>query len=480
MKSITFLNSNKTAMLAAAFVLSLGFSSCKKDFLEVTPTQSIQNGDAFTSAEKLEAAMTGIYDINTNSAYTNNVIMNADVKGEDVLVASTNNYNRFITGYQFSEIVTSGELRDHWQFSYRLIANANQLIANTPNAPVAEAVKNQYIAEARAMRASAYFTLIREFAKPYSLDPEALGVPIIDKPIGPSESPARAKVKDVYAFILEDLKFAEANFPATKKDVMRITLNAIQGLQARVYLTMGNWAEASKYAKLARTGYALSTGNALLAGFADKTSEWIWAVDMRSDDNQGYLQVPSFYDPYDIGYSSFRASNEFVNLFADTDIRKNQFRIPAVSGGDPKLGQYRPTNDGYFMSKFIFRGAWDNDMVLMRSSEMYLIEAEAEARLGNEPAAKTALLAIQQRAGVTSSESANTGEALIQEILVERRKELFGEGHRFYDILRTKQTLDRSASTSHWSKVVIPAGDKRLTYPIPQAEIDANPNIIQN
>lgn len=467
-------------MLAAAFVLSLGFSSCKKDFLEVTPTQSIQNGEAFTSAEKLEAAMTGIYDINTNSAYTNNVIMNADVKGEDVLVASTNNYNRFITGYQFSETVTSTELRDHWQYSYRLIANANQLIANTPNAPVSEAVKNQYIAEARAMRANAYFTLIREFAKPYALDPEALGVPIVDKPIGPSELPARAKVKDVYAFILEDLKFAEANFPASKKDVTRITLNAIQGIMARVYLTQGNWAEASKYAKLARNGYDLASGEELLAGFADPTSEWIWAVDMRSDDNQGYLQVPSFYDPYDIGYSSFRASNEFFALFADNDIRKNQFRIPDVSGEDPRTGDYRTTNDGYFMSKFIFRGAWDNDMVLMRSAEMYLIEAEAEARLGNELAAKSALFAVQERAGAAIIPSLNTGAALISEILVERRKELFGEGHRFYDILRTKQTIDRSASTSHWSKVVIPAGDKRLTYPIPQAEMDANPNMIQN
>jgi hypothetical protein len=134
MNNIISLNKNKAMVLSAALVLSLGFTSCQKDFLEVTPTQSIQNGEAFTSAEKLEAAMTGIYDINTNSAYTNNVIMNADIKGEDVLVASTNNYNRFVTGYQFSETVTSTELRDHWQYSYRLIANANQLIANAPAA----------------------------------------------------------------------------------------------------------------------------------------------------------------------------------------------------------------------------------------------------------------------------------------------------------------------------------------------------------
>lgn len=472
---------NKTTMLAAAaLVLSVGLAGCSKDYLEVNPTQSISNTDAFNSEAKLEAAMTGIYDINTNSGYTNNIIMNGDIKGEDVLVNSTSNYNRFVVGYQFIETVTSGETLTHWQQGYRLIANANQLIANTPAAPVADAIKNQYMAEARAMRASAYFTLVKEFAKPYSVDPEALGVPIIDKPIGPNEKPARAKVKEVYAFIIEDLKFAEANFPASKKDVYRITINSIQGLLARVYLTMGNWSEASKYAKLARTGRALSSGTSLLAGFSDPTSEWIWAIDMRSDDNQGYLQVASFYDPYDVGYSSFRASREFFNLFADNDIRKNQFRIPAAVGGDPRTGNYKILGDGYLMSKFIFRGAWDNDQLLMRSSEMYLIEAEAEARLGNDLAAKNALFAIQQRAGVASVISLNTGDALIQEILLERRKELFGEGHRFSDILRTRQTLNRSGSQSHWAQLTIPSGDKRLTAPIPQAEMDANPSMIQN
>ncbi|MNT63902.1 SusD family protein [compost metagenome] len=106
---------------------------------------------------------------------------------------------------------------------------------------------------------------------------------------------------------------------------------------------------------------------------------------------------------------------------------------------------------------------------------MYLIEAEAEARLNNEPAAKQALLAIQQRAGVATVVSTNTGNALIEEILLERNKELYGEGHKFFDLLRTKKGVDRTGSTVHWKIVNFPSGDNRLVSPIPQLELDANP-----
>lgn len=476
-----FKNHNINIAITGVLISVLALTGCKKSFLDVTPSNAVPNTEAFTSAERLQAAMTGLYDLNTFSGYTNNILLNMDVKGEDVLVNSTNNYNRFIAGYQYIETVNSAELAVHWQYSYRIIANCNQLIENVPAAPVTDAIKLQYTAEARALRAYAHFNLIREFAKPYTVDPTALGVPVVLKSIGPNETyPGRSSVKDTYTAIVADLVFAEANFPSSVTNNFRLTKGAIQGLLARVYLTMGDYTNASKYAKLARTGYTLGNATSLLAGFSDKTSEWIWAIDVRADDNNGFLQVQSFYDPYDDGYSSFRVSREFFNSFADNDVRKNQMRIPATRGADPKTGAYTILGDGYLTSKFVFRGAWDNDQLLMRASEMVLIEAESEARLGNEAAAKAALLLIQQRAIPTAVLSVNTGDALVQEILLERRKELFGEGHRYYDIIRTKQTLNRSASTSAWSKLVIASGDKRFALPIPQSEIDANPNVVQN
>jgi hypothetical protein len=471
-------------LVIGILISSLAVSSCKKDFLDLKPTQSISNQDAFTSDTKLSAAMTGIYDLITNTAYLYNITLNSDAKGEDVLPNSTGNYNRFVAGYQYIETVNSAELQSHWQQGYRIIANCNQLIENVPTAPVSDAVKARYIAEASAIRAWTHFQLVQEFgAKSYALDPEALGVPVVEKSIGPTdEFPARAKVKDVYASILKDLALAETGFPTTVKDVYRINLGSIRAITARVYLTMGNWAKASEYSKSARAGYTLGTASSLLAGFRAPTSEWIWALRSTADDNGFFLEVQSFYDPYDRGYSSFRVSKEFYNSFGTNDFRKNQFKIPTAVAGDATTGTVKILGDGYLTSKFVFDGSGANDQLIIRASEMILIEAEAEARIGglNEVAAKNALLLIQKRADASATLSLNTGDALVQEILLERRKELFGEGQRYYDILRTKQTLNRTSSTSHWSKLSIPAGDKRFALPIPQAEINANPKITQN
>ncbi len=220
----------------------------------------------------------------------------------------------------------------------------------------------------------------------------------------------------------------------------------------------------------------------MLEGFRAPTSEWIWALRSTADDNDFFLEVSSFYDPYDRGYSSFRVSKDLFAAFATNDFRKNQFRIPNDVGGDPTTGAYDLFGDGYLTSKFVFDGSGANDQLLIRSSEMVLTEAEAEARMGvaNELAAKNALLLIQRRANPSAVLSLNTGNALIAEILLERRKELFGEGHRYYDILRTKQNLVRTASAGHWSQLNIAAGDKKFALPIPQAEINANPKVVQN
>jgi hypothetical protein len=462
---------NKIAIYTSLF-LAVAATGCKKEFLEVAPTTSIKASEAFISPERIAAGLTGLYDLTTNSAYTHDMILTADVKGSDVLIVSgAGNYNRFVTGYQFTQTFSSAEPSNYWTQAYRIIAGCNQFELNIPTSPLTDAQKTAYLAETRALRAEAYFWLVRWYGKPFTVDPEALGVPLVLAPLSPTDTPPlRAKVKDVYTQIVNDLLFAEANLPTSKTSVYRFTKGAIQGYLARVYLTMGNYPEASKYAKLARAGKALSTGAALLTGFNNPTSEWIYAINVRTDDNQGFLNVHSFYDPYDIGYSSFRAADNFFNSFAANDIRKQQFLVNGVLGA-------RRGPEGYLINKFDFRSTAATNTVLIRSSEMYLIEAEAEARIGgaNETAAKAALLAIQARAIPGAVTSTNTGAALVEEILTERNKELYGEGHKFFDLLRTKTPIVRTATNGHWLALNLPVGDNKLVFPLPQSELNANP-----
>src|SRR6185295_5174340 len=120
------------------------------------------------------------------------------------------------------------------------------------------------------------------------------------------------------------------------------------------------------------------------------------------------------------------------------------------------------------------------DVPLMRASEMYLIEAEAYAQMGNTSAAATALYQLAKKRDAAYTLSTATGSALLKEILTQRRIELWGEVFRFYDLKRLNLPLDRSRHTFLPSyQKSVPAGDSQWQFVIPQAEIDATSGVIQ-
>lgn len=216
----------------------------------------------------------------------------------------------------------------------------------------------------------------------------------------------------------------------------------------------------------------------MLEGFVDPNDEWIWTLVYRSDDNTGYVQIASFQEPYNIGYSTFRATTSFLNMFAANDIRRRQFyvnldMVATLEGDALRRDDILFSRDGYLMNKFWFRDAWDLNVPMMRSAEMYLIEAEAESELGRDGLAQDALFAVQARAIAGAVKSTNTGTALKNEIRDERRKELYGEGFRFYDLTRRKETLTRTAP-EHWVPITLATGDYRNILPIPRAETDVS------
>ncbi|MEO6683583.1 MAG: RagB/SusD family nutrient uptake outer membrane protein [Ginsengibacter sp.] len=305
------------------------FFSCKKDFLETKPYTSIDATSAFSSVERIDAAMTGLYDLITTSSFNTHISLTSDVKGGDMLVVSTGNYSRFVTEYQYLQSPTAGYGEGFWRDAYKLITNCNVAITQISASPIPENIKKDYLAEARALRAWAHLQLVRLFAQPFAVDPSSPGIPVVDVVLAPADKiPPRGTVKDDYDFITSDLLFAKANISPTRtNNGGRLVLNSINGLLARVYLDQEKWKDASDHAVLARNGYSLAAASTLLNGFVDKTSEWIWTLAYRSDDNTGYLQIASFQEPYDIGYSTFRTPLSFINLFSTDDIRRNQFFV---------------------------------------------------------------------------------------------------------------------------------------------------------
>jgi hypothetical protein len=507
-------------------------SSCSEDFLEQTPSDRPSEDVLFASLEGAKIHLIGIYSLQ-NYYYGEGTrgIIAPDVMGDDALVVSSRNYSRYIFFYNYSFSTTNSRPWNFWRYSYRTISNCNLFLEQITDIEGDETVKKDLMAQAYALRAFAYFNLVRWFGETaYTDDPGGRGV-IINNTVNSLDgyNIPRSTVGEVYAQIIADLTEAEKG--AVGADYKGfIDASGVAAIQARVYLTMGDWANASKYAKKAYAGFSLIDEATYLSGFSDVSSEDIWSQKFDDSDTNIYLSIPSFtytsdditydedwkgpdgepdgvIDIYDVyigkrgadfvfGYNSIRITRALIDLFEDTDFRKKMFPINLDPAGNPIMldadngiishAQYT-TADGHLTTKWKSRtDLGTGDFSRIRASEMYLIEAEAEARLGNDGPAQDALLEIQQRADATVTEVTETGQALIDKVLLERRKELFLEGHRFFDLKRLDMDLDRTGSASdHWSDFtdigladpnIVPKNSlsQRFCLPIPQDEIDSN------
>ena len=199
----------------------------------------------------------------------------------------------------------------------------------------------------------------------------------------------------------------------------------------------------------------------------DNTSESIFEISQTESDNQGGNNLGAMYVVD--GYGDYLPSNDVISLYDPNDARLQVFIEDELLAGD-----YAP----YRMNKYPDVLGYDNIKV-MRLAEIYLIRAEARAQIGtNITGAQEDLNKVRQRALPSAPDVTATGEALIEEILLERRLELCFEGQRLWDLMRYKKDIVRNQCTA--SICYIPYGDDTNILPIPQDETDVNPNIEQN
>ena len=451
-----------TLLLAVTAVLS----SCGKDFLYPEPTTSLEDQDVFTSLTNARAALVGAYD--QLSAYSFDGLylpIMADLTGEDLMLNSTNNYNWFVPVYQLNVLPDYQYASRPWSAGYKLIYDANKIIAGVPQLPDAtQEEKDRLAGEAKVLRAYAMLKMVEVFAPAFSVAPDAPALLLVTSPLSwDAPDIGRSTVQEVYDQIVADLTAGTEVLEETGETGF-FGLNAAHALLARAYLDMGEWEQARDHARAAYEGKTLMTIDQMLGGFYSSNSETIFSIAYTPEDNNVYLSIPSFYWPVS-GYSSMRADSKFVERFSQNDYRSYFFTLQ--ENIDP---------DNYLILKFQHNQQVGNaERIAIRAAEMYLIEAEADAELGDYSEAQDALYVIQNRSYPGIEKSTATGQELIDEILTERRKELFGEGFRWNDIKRRNLPLVREGD--HWVKLDIGPDDPdyyRLTFPIPQREIDAN------
>ena len=494
----------KLYILALVAGLLIIPASCSKDFLETRPTDQLAAGDVFNSLTGAWGAINGIHRtmyIQYNGVQAHGgmdgLLRYIDFIGTDVLFNTSAN-GWYLNAYRWADHRNErSNMVLYWTNLYRLISNANQIIDNIDVIAGAESEKKHIKGQALAYRAWAHFMLVQLYADrfvPGGANTHA-GIPYME--MVTFEGQERLSVAETYTKINEDIASAITNLEGyTRANKTHINKSVAQAIQAQIALVQGNWNLAATASNAARQGFNFMTTAQHQDGYNSISNpEFMWASYVQEDQTMYFFSFYA-YMSHNFNASAIRQSPKSVlkNLYdqiSPTDIRKAFWHPNAVATGQPVV----PPNGlryNYMSSKFKSVSVSDGrgDFPWLRVAEMYLIEAEALARqTDKEEEAKDVLYLLAKNRDPQYVRSANTGQALISEILIQRRIELWGEGRNFTDLKRLGLPLVRPEAAEgseggHVAAIAIkltePAGTNNWTWMIPGAEIDSNPKMVQN
>ncbi len=463
-------------LVVLLLLVALTAVSCSKEFLdEPKNTDGVTADVVFGDNSTVEAFITGILRL-FRSQYTT-----VDSAGlQSIYFARTIKGNDLIQGPSWYLFDYAHENREpnyrrtvfNWDFSYDMINQANTLIKGVENSSLDENAKKEFIAVGKTIRAFYYFQLVLDFAPNYTTNSNASRLPIYTEPAtGASTGNPTSTSAEVISLVKSDLTEAIADLTDNRLGKSYINKAVAQGILARVLLvTQDNWGLASSSARAVYGGNAASAvpSTSYGTGFQDMSDpEWVWAMYQDQVESAYYYGAPANLTDHLSAPAFYKATyinKNFVNTFSATDERKLFFDI---------YGSSTPYRE-YVTTKFSF--TLEEDFPIMRKSEMVLIDAEAQYHLGNQTVAHNLLFALQSDRDPSAVKSSNTGQALLDEILLERRKELYGEnGVEFFDAKRYRKPILRD--DVHRVQIDVPADSELFWLKIPEKEIDANPNI---
>ena len=491
-------------ILTAALLTGI-FVSCTKEFLETKPTTAVSGTSMFDNTTAALVPLNGTYSLmhthgwSTAGDYTMNFalradLLAADVMGDDIIVALKGG-NWFFRDHTYTMkerwTATSGRSGSAWKEFYTYISNANYIIDAQETMQGTPSELNYIIGQAYAIRGFSYFMLAQWFSRTYKGHETDPCVPIYTKPssAGTSGNP-RSSVEDVYKLIVEDLDTAISMLQMSheKTHVSHIDYYTANGIRARVALEMNDFNKARECASIARSNSQIGEVDDILKGMNRvDTKNIIWGhiitpeqtdyqrnlfAHMQKEGTHGTRQ-PKYITP------------TLYNKMGANDIRRGWFE--AVADTKVKGGFH------YQQQKFLYAdiATYMGDYIFMRNEEMLLIEAEAECRLGNDKTAQDLLIELMAKRD-PDYECTKTGTALgkltndwtgslLEEIIIQRRIELWAEVGRIFDIKRLKQGFVRTAEEGfNTNATTAVTGDTSRpdcymwVMPIPQMEFDGN------
>lgn len=481
--------------------------SCSEDFLTVDPKGQALESNYYKNESEAYAGLVAVYDIiGKQSKGFENMICMLNAGSDDFFAggggAGDGAGIHAFDNYTLDQINMPASF---WNDFYQGIARANILLAKLPTVDMDAAKIARFTAETKALRAYYYFELVRTFRN----------IPLILEPLSPGDTynVEQATPEAVYAQIEKDLIEAKAVLPNTLPDVSteagRFTKGSVQALLGKVYLYQGKNNEASsELAEVNGTPGGTSVyGYKLLSNFADlwkisnkfnteaiieinhtdkSNADWgFWGGGNDEGNSVNIMVGPRGYNrpagstapDYVAGWSFTTVTPSLYNALKG-DPRFDATILDMKALKDAGQADWAPNyqDTGYFLKKFMPLNSdtstgggatalnYKQDTYAIRLADTYLMEAEA---LGGTGARAQALLdAVRARVGLASIPVSK------QAIMNERRLELAGEGHRWFDLVRTGS----AAATLSGRGFV--AGKNEI-WPIPQKDLE-NTKIVQN
>ncbi|WP_010228966.1 RagB/SusD family nutrient uptake outer membrane protein [Gillisia marina] len=526
-------------------------TSCSEEFLETKPTDAISAGDALATAENMSLIINGLHrglyaqsqtifpGGNTARAGEHYwVPLGDNIAGGVIHSARANNLG-WQEETQWTSHTQETELTPEllWYHRYNIIGSANAVINRIAEGDIpVDGRLNEIAGQAYTYRVYAYLSLIQHYAKGYlignpSSDP---GVPLLFASEAPFNSAPRSTVQEIYDQMELDIDTAISFFeeatprPTGSADAKsQLNIDVAYGLKARIALSKGDWETAATAAARARQDYPIMDESDWKSGFnTTLLPEVIWGSNVITTETTFFRSyfylISNTFNGSQVRNNPKLVDERLYEQIPDTDYRRDVFLANAPNtntsaangngGFDNNTNPLYPTRaefdaavasikseygltsghntHPYMHVKFRQQnpGSIDpDDIIYMRSSEMYLIEAEAKAMMNDIAGAQAALspLGEARDSEYDATVFATQGD-LMEHIKFQRGVELYGEGFLYTDKIRWDEAIDHAANGGSGASQTLyqdgfqqdkPSVNNAWVFKIPQAEIDANPNL---
>lgn len=461
----------------SAIILFGILGGCSKSYLDTVPTAEVSSETVFETTDNVKLAVNGLAKLMTRQ-----YLSSQGFNGEGTIKMYYGNYpgGDFTVNLPGWSNVINGDYHDNssttydyypWYYYYKIISNANAIVLNVDGASGTDEEKAFLKAQALTYRAYCYSMLIQLYGKRWSQSANGASEGVVlrlDESIG---SLSLSTMGEVYAQIYKDLDEAIELYQSSglKREANYAPdINVAYAVYARAALVRQDYESAGKYAQKAREGYDLMSVADYRAGFNEPNSEWIWSCYGALDETL-YFYSYFAYIAYNSSASAVRSypkciSRELFNQIPDTDIRKGLFLDPTGYGYTTSTGLAKSdltahafelypdiysTSKIYAYMQFKIKASDQPGVGYLnnfRSSEMYLIEAEADYFL-NKPASdvQDLLVELNKTSGRDPAYTCTkTGADLLNEIKRYRKIELWGEGFDWFDYKRWGDTIERN------------------------------------